>query len=56
VTRYQWIVFGMLCGLLVIELVAQPTTRGYFVRLFHTLMPDSVLANNAAIVASQPNG
>jgi hypothetical protein len=39
VTQAQWIVAGILAGLLAVELLVQPTTRGYFVRLFNTITP-----------------
>ena len=35
----QWIVLGLLLVTLAIELAVQPTTRGFFVRLFNTLNP-----------------
>lgn len=38
-SRAQWLVVGMLGVTLAIELLTQPSTRGFFIRLFGTLTP-----------------
>lgn len=43
-SRAQWLVVAMLAVTLAVELLTQPSSRGFFIRLFGTLTPIPVAA------------
>lgn len=46
-SKAQWLVLGMLLVTLGIELLTQPASRGFFIRLLGTLTPIAQTAGSA---------